>query len=685
MTHYLLDEREQKRIALAEKESELTRLRAELETLQDKSQQVKIIEETLAAAYAERQQKFPIDRSQESEISSTISEKNIDIKYALDKYHFAIDQKPVYTWDKERMRSYNAACKAAGKSCLTELKRVFGELDIDLRRFYKNGISAENLRQILEVMDKICGEGAKIGTIPLSYQQKIYKWKLIAKEIPEDEEKKEKKKEKEALKTKQLALANAKEKVSKYQKAIMAIKRKRTIEKKSLTELSSELLNIEGLYPEKKKELITEAASRKQVLQIKAEKRDASIRREYERKKRELNAAIEKLQLKIAGNQEKIEQFEKEKGESDAAFGNTFILSFGKKRALKEKSLGLEKTIENIKKEVFDQNQQLEELLQKRPETEMQKKIRRNEENLNEVIAEVDNETEANLKELTDTLSVAKQNVATAEACINLLNGELDSKQKLVLAEQENVSKLEQDIEGFHVKYMIKTYGKQVGIQSMISDKKSEIREVTSTIKTLKKEITVLDKVSEREEKEKARKHEAQRKEGLKRAQEEARIKKEHEELKQRIHKELLDQEAEQEVINTKAHSLEHIPKTVHELEANSEHPLLQEENGPIVSSDKSVITNSIVRKRFVQVKSTPDCSQYMLMFVDHNGKVVSEQRLLDQKRIGERTSVSFELKTEGGFDRENYYLLIMDFNTGDVLGASKYKINISFANDFGF
>jgi hypothetical protein len=74
-----------------------------------------------------------------------------------------------------------------------------------------------------------------------------------------------------------------------------------------------------------------------------------------------------------------------------------------------------------------------------------------------------------------------------------------------------------------------------------------------------------------------------------------------------------------------------------------------------------------------------------MLVFTDHTGEPISEQRLIQQKAIGEKTMTSFELKAADGFTNKNYYMLMLNFETGEVVCAQKYKINIAFANSFDF
>ena len=141
----------------------------------------------------------------------------------------------------------------------------------------------------------------------------------------------------------------------------------------------------------------------------------------------------------------------------------------------------------------------------------------------------------------------------------------------------------------------------------------------------------------------------------------------------------------EQKIISEKSNSYAHIGKAVQEFEQNPEHELLQKNICPLEDDGKRVITNSIVRKWYRQRETTLECKQYVLWFVDQNGDAVSDHRLVDQKSVGERTETAFELAGVGGGTGGNCYLLIANFETGDIICAQKYKIKISFTNDFDF
>lgn len=66
--------------------------------------------------------------------------------------------------------------------------------------------------------------------------------------------------------------------------------------------------------------------------------------------------------------------------------------------------------------------------------------------------------------------------------------------------------------------------------------------------------------------------------------------------------------------------------------------------------------------------------------------QAISNVRLLEQKSVGETSLIQFELKSQSGFSSsKDYYLCVLNFEDGQILGALPFKIKISFANDFGF
>ena len=103
------------------------------------------------------------------------------------------------------------------------------------------------------------------------------------------------------------------------------------------------------------------------------------------------------------------------------------------------------------------------------------------------------------------------------------------------------------------------------------------------------------------------------------------------------------------------------------------------------VDAKRRTITNSMTKISLVQ-RNAIDCPKYVLWFVDAKGQRISNVRLLEQKRVGETSLIQFELKSQSGFSSsKDYYLCILNFEDGQILGALPFKINISFANDFGF
>ncbi|MBR6618447.1 MAG: hypothetical protein IKL00_11330 [Oscillospiraceae bacterium] len=103
------------------------------------------------------------------------------------------------------------------------------------------------------------------------------------------------------------------------------------------------------------------------------------------------------------------------------------------------------------------------------------------------------------------------------------------------------------------------------------------------------------------------------------------------------------------------------------------------------VDAKRRTITNSMTKISLVQ-RTAIDCPKYVLWFVDAKGQRISNVRLLEQKSVGETSLIQFELKSQSGFSSsKDYYLCILNFEDGQILGALPFKIKISFSNDFGF
>lgn len=97
------------------------------------------------------------------------------------------------------------------------------------------------------------------------------------------------------------------------------------------------------------------------------------------------------------------------------------------------------------------------------------------------------------------------------------------------------------------------------------------------------------------------------------------------------------------------------------------------------------IITNSMTKISLIQRNAT-DSQKYVLWFVDAMGQRISNARLLDQKSVGELSVLQFELKSQSGFSSgKDYYLCVLNFEDGQILGALPFKIKISFVNDFDF
>ena len=669
MIEHLYDEKNQKTTELAEKEDRINILNEELTTLQDRNGQVKVIEEYLAGYYEEVHKRYVVDKSQEAEIEKVIRKKNDDLNKALNKYELS-------------SKTYSdAQFKEAKKNCIEEIKKIFGEIDIDIKRFHKNGISRENLELMIEIMNTICVKGSKIGTIPQSYHQKIYKWNLAASEIPWDEEIQNKNKEKAALKKLSTEIEKLQSSAADINDKITELKKIRSNNKSKGSRLLNRISTTEAELSEKENDIILKAEDKKGKAKEKADNKIKKLEDDYSIKMQEIDAC----EKRIDETRNRIRQKNIDKTAIESDLNGVFVFSFSKKRAIKEQITAIDAEIAQIESVLKLQQEELNNLKDEDPALIMKEKKESINKKLDEEIKGIEEKKEEQLLKLKEKLSDDKESVSCIEKEVLAADKEIDKLQDELEKINTNIAEVEKKNEGFHEDYMIKNYSKMAGISDLISEKKKEIKSLSADTKRLTKEISILDKEIAKEEKIQAKKAEEERKAKLEKAKEEERIRKEKEERRIRIEKEMQNKEKEQEIISSKSSSLDNIIEVVKELENNKDHILLQESSCPLSDDGKRLITNSIVRKRYTQSTETPGCSKYVLSFVDHLGNAISEQRLIDQMSIGTVTSTSFELKSDNGFGNGNYYLIIRNFETGVVICACKYKINISFSNDFGF
>ncbi len=832
----LRSQREQKQLELSLQEERLEELKTELEKVQDESHQVELIESMLLAQRAEALKQHPVDEGQEPEIKKVIKEKFAAVNRALSDYEalneaelndwnrtrdyarktrerdmdslepcpsrFFNSQKEIEQWNKkkdrvekdyekrikESYRAYEAGVRPIKKTCNDSLKQIFVELEVDLKRFYKMGISKEHLFDFIEIMEKICDSYK--GTIPTSYHQKVYKWKQIASELPDDPLKKAQEGEATAKKKLQNELETVNTAVTKAKKQFSIAEKSVLSDEQRLTELKIRLNHAETDYSEKRQTIISQAEEKKKQLYERLEKirnERMSIETEieknrvqvdrYEEEKRNLKWEFKqilraKLDKKIENKRQEIVQsedvksrlekelsqtpailFNKRKelngkiaiinastmqGEKDiqqllrmkvwaedaphkrledikvpqitqAAEEKAYLkgqlhqlsaFSFWKEKELNEKIAAIDVSIQELhgevqqlfqmecdipgRKQLFEKISDIDSAV-----AQMQEEIQWQIEHLGnlsdsaavEKLKQVENDAETALNSLDSELKVLKQDITKLEESIPKARTKFETLKAKLDAKQEQASALQDTLKDFHANYLIEKYGKVVKNSVQIKEMKSEIKSLTSSIRELKQEIKKIEQELKKAEKEK--------KQQLKILQQEQvaveLAKQQQKERQERIQEELLAKEEERLVINEKEVPFERIKLLVQEVENDPNHILLQDAGCPLEDDGKRVITNNIVHKQYAQKQKTLSCERYLLFFVDNDGNLASEQRLIAQKPIGEITATSFELRAGSNFSNGNYYLLILNFDTDDILCAQKYKINISFTNDFDF
>lgn len=717
--------RDKIREELSEREETLLRLKKEISILEDENNQARIIDEALKSHYEELQKEHYIDRGQESEIENVISSKRESVEDEISLYSIKTDSASrTYNrtiddldskkrWDhrlkqgvfeyssdfnkrvkpiekeydkaaKEAEKQRSASWKAADKNCIDNLKRLFGELEIDIKRFYKKGISADNLNELVNIMDDICDKGSKIGTIPQSYLQKVYKWKQEAAAAPIDEERIDKNKEEEAKKSIKEKLAKARKELKQSQDLLHTKENAISINIEKISELTAKADEKNGRFEADREAIVSEAEEKKKLLIDSYDKDVDKLTKTCEKKKKQNQNRINDLNAAIESLEAEKDTTSKTKQEKEAELAKTFLLSFGKKKDLKEKIEQLDTSIRTISSQIQEKQNVLVSEKKKNIDKELESELKKRKEKQEKDLLDIEKQTAKRIDCLVEIISSFKEQAEKLKSVVSADQESVERLKQTIIDQKDKETKLENEVKDFHTRYIIKTFGKQYGISSMIAEKKKLIKDETSAISSLNKKLLSAEKEIAVFEKEEERRKEELQKELIRAAKEKEEARKQQQERQLRIKEELSSKEKEQEIIKERNVDID-VTELIAELENDPDHILLGEDVYPFEEDNKKTITNSIVRKQLIQRKETPDCGEYLLMFADAAGNIISDKRLVKQMPVGEQTTVSFELKSSSGFNKNNYYFIVQNFSNGNIISAVKYKINISFSNDFDF
>jgi len=656
MYQSLVDEKKKKTDELAKKESDYSLLEQEINNLQNEDCQVKYIEERLSVHYAEIHDKYPVDKTQVPEIEETIAKKRDDMHYYIKRCDDECDS-AARLWGYYS-KNYDSECKKYHKECIYELKRIFGEVEVDLKRFYKRGISRFYLSKMVGIMSEICLIGDDYGKIPVSYQQKVYKWKKIEEELPIDEEteSQEEKAEQKRLsnknKTIKAEITRLQNKVNKLNGDLLGTDDLIELQKNELDQLICE-------KPAKVENIEENVRNRKDNLQSLFSKKEDEIRVKYH------NQSIQKKEL-----QERLEQLNKEYDAKSDEYSKTGIFAFTKRRQISDRIEEISSETKRIKIILINMKASGFES----PEAEMETVLSIERKDFENKSRKLDKEASKSIISLDEEIEEKKEELKTLEEKRKKIAKAVEKESIALKNKTTEKNSINKQLKNFHSYYLINHYGNEMQFSQMISEREKGLKRLLDEIKKLKKEICAIDKALVKAEKEQSKK-----------AKEAEKALKEKEKRQKRIQKELIDRQEELTVIEANPITLTSIPPIIKAIEAAKDHSYLKADRVPLADDGKRLITNSIVRKTYTQKMLVENCSQYILMFVDHLGNPISEQRLIPQNDIGEKTSTSFELKSDEGFDDQNYYLMMFNFDTGDIICATKYQINIAFANDFDF
>ena len=511
---------------------------------------------------------------------------------------------------------------------------------------------------------------------------------------------------------------------------------------------ANELKKRYGIEKRNADQAITDANNRiltclENIDRIRVESK-GNIQKAFYIKKERHDTSIANLNKLISETQKELDQLEKEKTQLEKEMNGVFVLSIKKKQALKDKLNENAHIITQTAEKLATYQKKLTPLLNEDPEAEMKVVLRMLDEmyenvrsvsngkiietpiignrNVNSLLFDFANSIKPIQQEfillnirlneikkmdydaamdsamyelkhsfeseedkikkeaidkqekLDNELEMARCSIENTSNEIIELKKKLEEKSVSLKEKNSQLPSLQEQLDNSHIQFLIHNFSDMINVKEIVKNKKDQIKKVSSEIRVLNKELQTVEKAIANAEKEVVKKAEIDRK-----------LKIEQEEREQRIHKELKDREKELSLISSKKELLSNIPDVVRQLEADSSNVLLSENSCPLKDDGKRIITNGIVRKSYSQKNSDYDCDQYLLLFVDSCGNPISDQRLIQKKKVGETTNTSFELSSPDGFNSKNYYLIMLDFDTGNIISVQRYKINIAFANEFNF
>ena len=663
MTDNMYYEKEQKEWELSSYESERSALEKDLETMKDPKGQVYVISKFLSDSYEAVENEHPIDRSQEPVLSETIDKYKKSIERAMHEYYY---------YSKK-------------KKALDELKSLFSSLKMDIEFFYEKGISKCDLDNLVGIMNTICSEGSRIGIIPQSYLSTVKKWESIASELPLDNRRIDKENE-EAEQIK------ADKKLQKLQRE--KYKLKKSLEEQAallsaqediLNKMEADLKKLIDSNPKKLSKIKNQFKKNEKELIKSFQEQEEKIRETYAAKRLEFNSTIEKKRQYIDDTNDNIHVYTKLKSSYENELSKTPAIFFKKKRQLQYNLSNINRKISDAQKELEIQEKELvqmtwddhieKEMEEKLSElkNEHEEQIRQLDESQKESIAESDKKTDKAESKLKASIEKTTSEISVIQDSINSLQSKMDEKIKSI-EEQKSYLK------DFHNIYLIQKFGKKVS-----NYKIKRLKTVIANIESLNKELKALNKTISKAEIEMKRQAEKNKKEQMKKLREREMIKKEQEQRQKRIEQEMIERGNEQDLLSSRADLLADLENVIKEINDNDAHYLLSDDNCPFSDDGSRTITNGIVRKTYTLKSSDANCKQYVLLFVDTKGKPISEQRIVQNKGVGSKAETSFQLKSDNGFNDSCYYLIVINFDTNEVICAQKYKIKIAFSNDFDF
>lgn len=610
-------------------------------------EQEKTISE-LIPRYLEKIEKTEKDYSErELEIRKFYQELKKDYEPAL--YYYGSPQKYLKECERHRKycdRSYEKTKAELKKEKGEQLRRYFVEIDEAAKQYVKNGISRKSLFSIIELLEKIFKkyEYTVYKPMPISFYQKIEKYKVKLESIPEDLVGKLHDEEKEES---SFLINQITDKKIQLEDLRLCLDR----EGKALTDAQEQLYSSDSNI--KKQEIIYE--NKIKEIETEYQKNDKRISANLEK----LRRTISNLECEMTKHQKQIIDFENDINDTDAKLKYTFFIAFSKKKELKNQIEEISHQISKIKIKMEEKEGEIHSAKNQINDLNTKKN-----DNLSQYRQQ--------LRLLNDEKIKYKENINKLPQIITNITKHINELEKSIKDSEDKLLDLELQLEDFHYTFLAKKFGASVRIPDIVSDKKGVMKKYKSELENLEKEYATIEKQIKEEKK-------------RLQIQEMADKKREDEERQKRLDIIRKQKEKNEEMLRKK--EVEKRAKDLfgEELSSDDSNKDIKNENAdsgcPVSVVGECLISNNVFKLTLLQNEDI-SCEEYEVYFADEQGNIISNRRSMKSVSVGNQETTGVTLISNIDFTSMKKCFLKIILTEKENY-AIPFKMSISFYSDF--